>query len=179
MSGMQRIVGSPAYRWNFHACSRCDGPNDLRTFPDRNAALFWLMRFAGDAVVMADLRSLASTSGTAGLPVWRLNDYQVLEHVSWLLIRGLLHVHRVAAPATAFVTASSVSAVAPPPSKGAAPRKAASESSSPVAKPEQEADTFSSQMDAAATAAVLRSAAAQGVPFCEECARAIAARIAA
>lgn len=58
-------------------------------------------------------------------------------------------------------------AAAPPPP--ASPRREAVPAAAPAAAP---ATTFTPTLDAAAMAAVLVQAAREGVPFCEECARA-------
>lgn len=136
-------------------------------------------------MVMADLRSLVFKSGNAGTSLWRMSDDEVIQHLSFLLSSGLLHVHRVPAPATATPAAQRETAdqdresMAPMPPKPAQKSNSDARPAGPVARQIEEADTFSSQTDGAATAAVLRSAAASGVPFCEECAKAAAPRKAA
>ena len=178
MSSAQRNLGPSSSRWSFHSWGQCDASGDLQEFADHSSALSWLRQTISDSPTMATLRSLASEHESAGVAVRQMSDDRVLEHVSWLLRQGVLHVHSIPAPATAWrivqVEQASPSAVSRPvisPKSTSAPP--------PVPKQIEEPDTFSSQTDAAATAAVLRSAAEDGVPFCEECAKAAAARKAA
>lgn len=175
MSGAQRTIGSSSSQWDFHPWHRCEALSALTTFPDRHAAFCWLKQFRSDPVSMAILHSVVAEGGPGGSVSSRYGDDQVLEDLSWLLSRGVLHAHRVPPPRTAWriaeEEADSAEAAAFP-SRPVTPQAGAV--SSP-AKAVEELDTFSSQTDAAATAAVLRSAAADGLPFCEECAKAAAA----
>ena len=128
---------------------------------------------------MADLRSVALTAGNTGISLARTSDDQVLQDLAVLLLSGVLHVHRVPARATAWRTAQKDSAPAEP--EVFAPRRASSSrGADPQPAPKQVVEdvTFSAETDGAATAAVLRSAAKDGVPFCEECAKAAARRAA-
>ena len=172
-------VGPPSSRWNFHSWSRCDDPGEARTFGDRSAAAHWLRQFRSDPIAMAELRALAATIHDAGPDLWRARDEQVLESVAWLLARGVLHVHRVPAtatawrPATANVVASTATAPRSRPTSAPNATNSPAQPSAPV-KQADEPDTFSARTDAEATAQVLREAAIAGVPFCEECAKAAA-----
>lgn len=170
----QRITGLPSSRWEFHTWDRCATRQDIRSFSDKDAALFWLRQLITEPKVLADLRILASESGSLGLTLSRQNSGQVLEHLSWLLSLGILHAHRVPAPATAW----RVNEVQPPTAAPVVSRANRSSSSPAViaSRPVEEADTFSGHTDGASTAAVLRNAAESGLPLCEECAKAAAAR---
>jgi hypothetical protein len=170
----KRTVGTSSSQWDLHIWHRCQADAEAWAFPDRHAAALWLKQFKADPISMAGLRSVMLQHGV-GLSPRQTGDDKLLEEAAWLLSKGVLHVHRVPARRTAWNTGQTQasSSVAP-----ASPRAAASQPAAP-AKVAEEQDTFSSQTDGAATAAVLRSAAANGVPFCEECAKAGAARQAA
>ena len=74
----------------------------------------------------------------------------------------------MAAPQLLRLPTAAPPTAAPPPPPAAAPRAAAAAPAS-VAE-----TTFGPQLDVAAMVAVLQQAAQDGVPFCEECARAAA-----
>ncbi len=177
MPAVHRIIGTPSSQWELHAWHSGQAAGESWTFSDRTAASSWLMRFKSDPISMAGLRSLALKYGV-GSSLQRSGDDQLLEEVSWLLSRGVLQVHRLPPRRTAWRTTDAASS---PAVVASSPRPTASQSSSGSAPPRvvEEADTFSAQTDPAATAAVLRSAAASGAPFCEECAKAADARKAA
>lgn len=184
MSGVQRDVGSATSHWDFHTWDRCGELGGARNFADRKAAAFWLMQFKSDLSAMANFRTLAASSSDAGPALIRSNDNEVLKILSSLLDRGILHAHSLPAPATAFRfgQSSAVSGKETPAARSPNTSQRASTQPQPSTAPQklaEEDDTFSYTTDGAATAAVLRSAAASGVPFCEECAKAAAARSAA
>lgn len=112
----------------------------------------------------ADLRRRAHAAGL-GIEWSREDDHAVIAFLAW------------AAPAQAGSDAPKAyrlaarAAPAPAPAAAAGPRPA--RAAGPVA-PAASQDTLSPDVDAAATARNLREAANDGVPFCEECARAAA-----
>jgi hypothetical protein len=173
--GAQRIVGTPSSQWDLHAWHSCHADTEAWSFPDRNAAALWLKPFKSNPVSMAALRSVMVQLGHSASPRHNGDD-KLLEEAAWLLSKGVLHVHKMPARRTAWNTGQKEPEFDTAP---VSPRPAASRPASAPAKVAEEPDTFSSQTDGVATAAVLRSAAADGVPFCEQCAKSAAARRAA
>lgn len=175
MAWAQQVLGPVSSRWDFHAWHQCEAKSETWTPAGRHTALVWLRQFKGDPASMSGLRSMVHALHPATLPPGFSNDEQVLEALSGLLSSGVLHVHSVPPPVTGYRDPAYVAA--PAQAAPATRRPAPSQSSSSTApvRAAEEADTFSSATDAAATAAVLRSAAESGVPFCEECAKAAAA----
>ena len=154
--------------------SQCSGCDSLVRAGDATAARQWVGRFVGDDVMMARLRQLALTSGAEVSPQM-CDDHAVADRITAGITAGAM---RVCGPAKAL-TLYGLTALRPP---AAAPAPPASSPSSPraapVAAPAPVETTFGSELDVAAMVAVLVQAAQDGVPFCEECARA-AARAAA
>lgn len=115
-----------------------------------------------DDMHSAELRRRAQGVGL-GIEWWREDDHAVAGFVAW------------AAPSNAddnaprpYPLARRVTAAAP--AAAAAPPRASRAAAQPP--PAVSQDTLSPDVDAAATARNLREAANDGVPFCEECARA-------
>jgi hypothetical protein len=142
--------------------------------PPSEASLALQLRAAKiDGATMARIRRLVLDLNS---PVRPFNDDQALNQFVQLLSSGRLPLCRKRTSA-AIALAPPGQVSAPPAKPGPAfplagspaPRKSAPP---PVA----EGETFEDTLDAAAIAAVLKSAAADGVPFCEECERARAAR---
>lgn len=111
----------------------------------------------------AELRRRAQAVGL-GIEWSREDDHAVVHFLAW------------AAPAQAddnaprpYPLARRVAAAAPAPAAAASPRASRATAAPP---PSASQDTLSPNVDAAATANNLREAANDGVPFCEECARA-------
>jgi hypothetical protein len=120
----------------------------------------------GDDVALAMLRRRAHEAGL-GVDWSRADEHAVVDFVAW------------AAPLDApsgptlqnLAPKPTAAAAAPAPAASAArPRQAAAASPPPATQ-----STLGPDVDAAATAQNLRDAANDGVPFCEECARAAAA----
>ncbi len=126
-----------------------------------------------DGAASAQLRMAALGLGDGG-DLSRCDDHQLVELLGAAVAQGRLATGPVAAPQLLRLpTASPPVAAPPPPPPAAAPRAAA-------AAPASAAETtFGAELDVAAMVAVLVQAAQDGVPFCEECARAAAARRAA
>jgi hypothetical protein len=116
------------------------------------------------AMAQARLQALALGDGTD----WsRCGDHQVLHALSvappsQAPAAPVAMMRLVAPPAPAPAPA--------PPAPSPAPRAAAPAAPAPAAE-----GTFGAALDVAAMVAVLQQAARDGVPFCEECARAAAA----
>ncbi len=163
--GLDRRLGDNAWcRW--HECRGCSGP---REFADHDDAVRWLQGLALAPTAMIELR--AALAGCAADPALsRTSDPQAIRQLAALLVTQQVRIcgTPVEAPRPQLrrrrsvgTAASGVSTPAPlPPS----PRRAA-----PPPPAEEEAPP---ELDVAAMVEVLRSAASDGVPFCEECARA-------
>ena len=150
-------------------CSGCESP--VRP-GDGTAARQWVGRFIGNEVVMSRLRQLAQSSGADESPL--MSDNQALaDRIAASIMSGSI---RVCGPAKAVTLyglttlKAPAAAPAPPAAAPTAPRSA------PVAPPPPVETTFGSELDVAAMVAVLRAAAKEGVPFCEECAKAAVKR---
>lgn len=127
----------------------------LRTRWDLNSAIRFLSRFKDDAGAMASLRQFASQENTK--PV---SDAQLFKHVAQMLTSGQL------------VVAMPRDRMQAPPSLGLTPKPAVATQPPPLgtSEPPEDDPTFTNN-DAAKQAAVLKTAAARRVPFCEECDR--------
>lgn len=139
---------------------------------DSVGAQLCLSEATGDDGLQARLRCTARAMAD-GTDLSRLDEQQLLDLLSPWLADGWLHLGSakpaayqlvpVAAPAAAAAAGS------PAPAPASAPRPAAA---SPAPAPTPADSTFAPNLDIEAMVAVLRAAAQQGVPFCEECARA-------
>ncbi len=145
--------------------SQCSGCDSLVRAGDATAARQWVGRFIGDDVTMARLRLLALSAGAEASPQ-SCDDQALAERIVAGITAGSM---RVCGPAKALQLLGMPirQAAAPAPSAAAAPpRAAAAAAPPPVAE-----TTFAGDLDVAAMVAVLRAAAQDGVPFCEECAK--------
>ncbi len=116
------------------------------------------------AMAQARLQALALGDGTD----WsRCGDHQVL------------HALAVAPPAQGSATPVALMRLVAPPAPAPAPAppapSPAPRAAAPAPAPAAAEGTFGTALDVAAMVAVLQQAARDGVPFCEECARAAAA----
>ncbi len=147
-------------------CSGCESP--VRA-GDATAARQWAVQWVGDAVVMARLRQLALAAGAEATPLM-CDDHALAERITAGITAGSM---RVCGPAQALrlYGLATVSAATPAASAAAAAPRAA-----PVAPPPPAETTFGPDLDVATMVAVLVQAAQDGVPFCEECAKAAAKR---
>lgn len=151
----------------------------LIRFRQHAEAVHYFRRHRGRPGLIATLRQMLAEH--RHLHVGRLSDDEVIDEVARRLLNGslqLLEMREPRAEASAALQGLlarpaeepiEVEAVAPAPPPAAA---------KPVAKeaPAPEPEMFESSLDVAAQVAALTSAAASGVPFCEECTRAAAAR---
>ena len=159
--------------------SQCTGCDSLVRAGDSTAARQWIGRFIGDEAKMARLRLQVIATGAEAAPLM-LDDHALADRIEAGISSGSMRVCGAAsalklhglvlvkAPAAAPSRSSSAPTAAP-----TAPRAA------PVAPPPPVETTFGSDLDVAAQVAVLVQAARDGVPFCEECAKAAAKRAAA
>lgn len=157
------------YRWNDH-------PNPFRGRND--LALQWVRNFENDGAALAELRNLL---GPVGLRGW--TNQQILEEVATKLSTGEFQVcaelgHPIneaemvvvpADPAAAAMAQAEALADEPPPAEAAAAPAAAPAAEETLAEETADDPTFSENTDAAQLAQVLKQAAEDGTPFCEEC----------
>jgi len=136
---------------------------------DPGSAQQWLARCVGDDAAMSRLR-LTGQALADGADLSRVDDHAMTEQLAHALAEGRLRAGLGTAPTLRRLVVAAAPA-APPPAAG--PRVTR------VAPPAAAATTFEPDLDVAATVAVLVQAAQDGVPFCEECARAAAKRAAA
>ena len=155
----------PLFRGEWYLCDGTDDPDfEYEEFlGDCARAQQWLCQFSGNPFVVGTLRRLFEGSS-------RYDDAEVLRQVASRLARGTWRAHRpvrvVGSPGSGVVEdsvafplgARSVSAPPPPPSMADPP-------------------LFPDDIDAAAIADSQKQAAKLGIPFCEECARALLARL--
>ena len=142
---------------------------DVRTRWTLESALDFLRRFHNDTAALAGFRRLARSQGrgsamaTGAASAVAANDQQLFQTIARMMVSGELllvkphglidHGHL-----SLKVTSDPV-AVAPPPA-------------AKVPELVDEDNTFDTDHDGVAQAAVLRAAALHGVPFCAECERA-------
>lgn len=153
----------------WHECRGCEA----QFAGDFESARFWLSGFlTGDEQAMT-LRAVAQRAGDG----YRLNarsGQDLVEDLAHRIASGQLRIcQRQSLPvqdeAIVLETAPSAASTAPPPPP-------VRSRSAPIAPPRSEASTLPPNVDAAAMARVLRSAADEGVPFCEVCEEARRAR---
>jgi hypothetical protein len=123
-----------------------------------------------DGAASARLRLAALGLGD-GSDLSRCDDHQIVELLGAAVAQGRLAAGPVAAPQLLRLATAAPPTAAPPP-PAAAPRAAAAAAAAPTVAE----TTFGAELDVAAMVAVLVQAAQDGVPFCEECARAAAAQ---
>ena len=127
----------------------------------------FLRQFRSDFFVMSRLRSLAESM----FHLVGRTDEEVIRQIAWRL-----HTRELVLRET-FWTIQSEGGSGPLTTEESSPVNEP-EPSQPVRSPKVEEappDTFDGTHDALAQAAALESAAADGIPFCEECARKAAA----
>jgi len=174
---MERKIWMAGREWLFHSWKECSKQFPVIRFHDEVSAADWLSRFYADPMAMATLRSVASTS-RIGIPLGSLADDELIRQIALFLHSGYLHAHSIPFRPVGQRVAGQPSANAdPPPPAPAAPgaqnRSSASSASAAPPPPVAPADpdTFPSSIDGKTTAAALCSAADDGTPFCEECAK--------
>ena len=154
------------------AWSQCTGCNSPVRAGDPTAARLCVGRLAGDEPGLARLRLLAMAIGAEASPA-RADDQALLDQIAAGITAGSVRVCGAVSTLRLYglvATPARASAPAAPP---AAPPRAASAMAAAAET------TFGPDLDVAAMVAVLVQAAQQGVPFCEECAKAAAKRTAA
>lgn len=127
---------------------------------------------AGDDTAMSALR-LSAVALADGTDWSRLDDHAVIAQCLAAQAQGRLAPQAHPAPQLYRLAPASVSAAAAAPSP---PAPAPSPRAAPAAPALEAETTFSLNIDVASMVGALQQAAQDGVPFCEECARAAAAR---
>jgi hypothetical protein len=142
------------------------GHTTALAYPDATASELapWHETAVIDDAEMARAREWAATLVEAGDLSLRA-DHAVMGLVRDALADGRLHENAVALKRLAFVAPRPAPAPPPPRAPAPAPRPRA---------PAAPAAAATRMLDVAAMVAVLRQAARDGVPFCEECERAAA-----
>jgi hypothetical protein len=137
-------------------------PDEFRFQADDALAKQFLNDYGEDINLVNDLRRVLDLGD-------EFDESDVQQVIAARLVQGLWRVHR---PVRELVRA----ALAAEPDAGPAfPLDARSSPPAPSASPVPEGSTFPSDADLAAIAEVQKAAAALGIPFCEECAKAAAA----
>ncbi len=160
--GMYQFGANPLGIYRKNNCPHCELSRRLQ---DRARARQWLAQFTSDVAAMRAMRRLlAEEPGSSNVP--QLGDAEVMDAVADLLSRGALHVH---AP-SAYLDFGKASTTSSPSAAKQIPypigeRQPRAASSTPQAT---DPPTFQGNLDAAAQAATLQAAAAQGKPFCPE-----------
>ena len=144
----------------------------------------WLRYYGADRAAMIQLRHLVDALGDANF-LHLSSDTEVIERIGAMIAAGRLRVCGMVRAKRAVNKIRTVAPPAPaPPPAGPAPRPKSQPTSQPggfasgATTPDPD-DTFGDSLEVANMVAVLVEAAQLGVPFCEECARAAAARAAA
>jgi septal ring-binding cell division protein DamX len=153
------------FRWN-------DRPNPYRNQPD--LAHTWLSQFHNNASAMADLQTLLGNSATGAYST-PVDQAQLLRLIADKMATGeiIAAVELCGPVALMNVTGAGQEEVEPDLSQlQSSSKPAPAPAPAPAAAAES---TLSPDNDTAAQVAVLKAAAAQGVPFCEECEKAAAA----
>jgi hypothetical protein len=135
-----------------------------RVFTSHFSALHFLRRFCSDPLARANMRTLFAEQ-LPGRSLVRSSDDDVIRDLAGELVAGRVRVWYSAVEQTSTGTGPTAAPPPPPPTAGAPLRPAAP--ATPLPQPEE--TDFSPDLDIAAIAAVLKEAALDGVPFCEEC----------
>jgi len=155
--------------WQLHRATDCRNQR-LGGLDSGSAARLWLQSQQKDSFAMTAIRRVLVEEGPSFAQI-RLRDEDVIEQVANLLRSGIWHVCEPVMPVYRVIS-SSEPAFIPVPRRGREPQ-----SSTPPPEPPTP-PTLAGNADQLAIAAVLTQASEDGVPFCEECAKA-AARLAA
>ncbi len=142
-----------------------EGCEPLSELQDRFVARLWLQQFRKSGARMAAIRDLLSRDLLWREP-WRLTDDKLIERIAELLSIGFLHAHATHESLTPGALDQPSSDAPVEHRRIPSPRMPRE-----VAVPE-EANSLPQNADEAAIAEALKTAAANGIPFCEECMRA-------
>jgi hypothetical protein len=159
--------------WEFCRRLDCRDRNPVASLRDRSYARQWLQSSKQDYLKMLGMRTLLSQEDNEH-DFFRMTDEAVIDQIAKLLSSGRLHIHMLPIRGavlegseqsqrfTTFVVTDTEKFVAFPLSERS-PRVPGT-----FREPAVDPPTFSSNMDAAAQAATLVAAAAEGKPFCPE-----------
>jgi hypothetical protein len=148
-------------------------PGDRAPAVGEASARQWLDQRAINDVERSALRS-AALGLADGTELSRLDDAQLKDHLSAALIGGRLYAAATSAVVLRQLTPTAklaATVIAAPAVAASSPRAAPEAAPAPAAE-----TTFGPDLDVAAQVAALVQAAQDGVPFCEECAKAAAKR---
>ena len=146
-------------------------PGNSMPTVDETSNRQWLDRQRVDDVGRSALRCTA-LGLTDGTELSRLDDAQLNDHLFAALMAGRLRAAVDAPVVLRQLTQTTQPAAAPRLTPAASsPRAPTAATSAPAAE-----STFEPNLDVAAQVAVLKRAAQDGVPFCEECAKSAATR---
>ena len=164
----------------------CKGCEQTLQNESRDEITRWL-RFQGvGADAMYQLRQIVEEAGDGSF-LQLMSDAEVVDRLGSLIASGRLLICGALLAKTAVISKVARKGAPPPaapPARPQPPRPQSQPTSQPrfsdpgAAAPDPN-DTFGSSLEVADMVAVLVQAAELGVPFCEECARAAAARAAA
>lgn len=156
--------------------SKCEKGDSILPLPDRFAVTLWLQRWRYDAMRMQEMRLALAQANLMG-DVSRMADETVIAELSRLITTGRLHIHtHVLDLGGGDVAAPPVSAPVQPVAFPLSDRKSRAASSGPSPSFDDGDPTLPDDTDFSAQAAAMAAAASEGVPFCEQCAAAAAAR---
>ena len=148
----------------WYICDSADGHpgQEMELRGNEDVAAQWLRDFCEDTDLTNELRRIIDMP--VGWEAWEL-----WEQVAMRLGRGIWKLRR---PAWEFQTGALAAEPDASPAFPLDERRSSGSSSAPAREP----PTFPHDADLAAIAEAQRAAAESGVPFCEECAKAAAAR---
>jgi len=166
-----------SWRWRIHRWN--EHPNPFRGRAD--LALQWLRQFEDEAYLLDELREILGPGALSRAT----DNRRILEEVAQRLASGELQLcgeycgayhsrtdYRFEETGGDEIETTPSSAPAPTPAVSSAATAAATQSETPQETAEA---AVSPGTDAEATAQAMKAAAKEGVPFCEECAKAAAA----
>jgi hypothetical protein len=148
--------------WQLHRASNCRSTRTLEALEQGSAARYWLQEYRKDPFAMTAMRNVLRVEGPS-VPMNRLRDEDVIEHVAHLLKGGLWHICEPVMRVYSVLLAQEP-AIMPVPRWGSA-----APSSPPLVSDIPDPVSLPANADQAAIAAAMTLASKAGIPFCEEC----------
>jgi hypothetical protein len=179
---MRRVVSDRLNRFELEDGSASSASAETLVFRSHRSALAFFRGLRREATAMIALRELYA-NGAGSSAVAHRSDDEILDWLAWRAVQQRLSVRRLplgrpVAPgvrASSAGPASSAPAAPPPPPRSppspAAPRRSEPARRAPAAPPPVEESGIAPDADMPAIAELLREAARDGIPFCEECRR--------
>jgi hypothetical protein len=155
---------------NWHECQGCES---LLQEGDRVAIEALLHSF--DSVQLRQLAVRCDDFLLSGISS-HLDDYKLTRWLVSQFTSGRLRICKLPTQAKTSTAGAASSAAAQPEPPQSQPRKRTTASASTPTPSPADTQTFPSNFDAVAAAKVLKEAAKDGVPFCEECMKAARAK---